>query len=62
MTCLSMPHSRMHQIRVAEHLGVNTPGVPATPDPALMAGVARTLYLCTGRPPLQLKRPDGSKK
>ena len=55
MTCLSKPHSRMHLIRV-------TPGVPATPDPALMAGVALTLYLCARPPPLQRKRLDGSKK
>ena len=33
MTCPSMPHSRMQLIRVAEHLGVKTPGVPATPSP-----------------------------
>ena len=32
VTCLSMPHSRMQLIRVAEHLGVKTPGVPATPS------------------------------
>ena len=39
MTCLSMPYSSVHLIRVAEHLGVETPGVPATPFRALMAGV-----------------------
>ena len=36
--------ARMHLVRVAEHLGVKTPGVPATHDPALMAGA--TLFSC----------------
>ena len=26
MTCLSMPHSSVHRIRVADHLGSQTPG------------------------------------
>ena len=42
-----MSRRRMRIIQVAEHLGVKTPGVNRHPR-ALMAGVARTLYLCTG--------------
>ena len=33
-----------HRILVAEHLGVKTPSIPATHDPALMAGVP--LFSC----------------
>ena len=33
MTCLSIPYSRMHLIRVAGHLGVRLPATPPPPSP-----------------------------
>ena len=43
--------ARMHRIRVAEHLGVKTPGVPATHDPPSWRGLT-----------LLMQRPDGGKE
>ena len=54
MTCLSIPYSRVHLIRVAGHLQVRLPATPP-PPPRPDGGQTLALCRCTGPTSTQSK-------